>query len=347
MAESKGRSDGPTIPHPRERHALIGHKRAELAVLEALRSRRLAHAWLIAGPEGIGKATFAFRVARFVLAERDPFAAAAREPGSLAVAPSERVARQIAAGAHPDLFVLERTLGTNGKLRTEITVEDARRATSFLQTTSAQGGWKMLIVDVADELNRSAANALLKIIEEPPDRSLVLLVAHAPARLVPTIRSRCRGLRLDPLTPAEIGEIILGLPDNAASESVVAAAAALAEGSAKRALLFLQEQAIEFVRMVHDALEAPKDAGRAASLKLAGKLGAKAGEAAYDIVFDAIFDWLRERANRLARAQDRRAEAASRLWGEIEARKTEADTYNLDKRALVLTSLREVAELAL
>jgi DNA polymerase-3 subunit delta' len=109
----------------------------------------------------------------------------------------------------------------------------------------------------------------------------------------------------------------------------------------------MQEQAIEFVRMVHDALEAPKDAWRAASLKLAGKLGAKAGEAAYDIVFDAIFEWLRARANRLARAQDRRAEAASRLWGEIEARKTEADTYNLDKRALVLTSLREVAELAL
>src|SRR3984957_1766065 len=226
MEESKDRADAP--PHPRERFGLVGHARAELAVLEALRAGRLAHAWLICGPEGIGKATLAFRIARFMLSGRDPFARAA-EAYSIDVIETDLVSRQIAAGAHPDLFVLERTLGTTGKLRTEITVEDARRATSFLQATSAQGGWKVLIVDVADELNRSAANALLKIIEEPPDRSLVLLVAHAPARLVPTIRSRCRGLRLDPLTPAEIGEIILGLPDNAASESVVAAAAALAE----------------------------------------------------------------------------------------------------------------------
>jgi DNA polymerase-3 subunit delta' len=344
MAQSKDKADGP--PHPRERNGLVGHGKAELAVLEALRARRFAHAWLIGGPEGIGKATFAYRVARFVLAERDPFTRAA-SARSLDVAPDEGAARQVAAGSHPDLFVLERTLGTTGKLRTEITVEDARRATSFLQTTSAQGGWKVLIVDVADELNRNAANALLKIIEEPPGRSLVLIVAHAPMRLVATIRSRCRRLRLEPLTSAEIVEIISGLPDNRASQEAIAEAAALAEGSVKRALLLMEEQAIEFVRMVHAVLEAPEGSSRAASLKLAGKLGAKAGEGAYDIVFDAIFDWLRERAGHLASARDQRAEAAASLWSEIEARKSEADAYNLDKRALVLTSLREVAELAL
>ena len=344
MAERKDGADTP--PHPRERHELVGHRRAELAVLEALRSRRLAHAWLIAGPEGIGKATFAYRVARFVLADRDPLARATHAQ-SLDVAPEDKAARQVSAGSHPDLFVLERTLGTSGKLRTEITVEDARRATSFLQTTSAQGGWKVLIVDVADELNRNAANALLKIIEEPPGRSLVLNVAHAPMRLVATIRSRCRRLRLDPLTSAEIVEIISGLPNIDAPREAIAEAAALAEGSVKRALLLMEEQAIEFVRLVRDALEAPQAAWRTPSLKLAGKLGARAGEGAYDIVFDAIFDWLRERAGHLAAAHDERAEAAARLWGEMEVRKSEADAYNLDKRALVLTSLREVAELAL
>jgi DNA polymerase-3 subunit delta' len=346
MAESKSRIEGPTVPHPRERHVLIGHARAELAVLEALRSHRLAHAWLIGGPEGIGKATLAYRVARFMLSQRDPFAHAAKAGSSLDVAPTDRAAREIAVGSHPDLFILERTLGSAGKLRAEITVEDARRATSFLQTTSAHGGWKVLIVDVADELNRNAANALLKIIEEPPDRSLVLLVAHAPARLVATIRSRCRRLKLDALTQAEIAEILRRLPESTASEEAIAEAAALAQGSVRRALLVMQEHAVELVRLVHDALEAPRAAWRAASLKLAGRLGARGGEAAYDVVFDAIFDWLRDRANHLAASRDRRAESAARLWGEIEARKSEADAYNLDKRALVLTSLRDVAELA-
>ena len=324
----------------------MGHARAELAVLQALRSRRLAHAWLIGGAEGIGKATFAYRVARFVLSQRDPFERAALA-SSLDVSPKERAARQVAAGAHPDLFVLERTLGTAGKLRTEIAVEDTRRATSFLQTTSAEGGWKVLIVDVADELNRNAANALLKIIEEPLDRSLALLVAHAPMRLVATIRSRCRRLRLDPLTPDEITRVISAAQDARASESLIRDAAALADGSVKRALLLMQEDAVELVRMVRGALEAPRRDWREASLNVASRLGARAGEASYDIVFDTIFDWLRERANRLAASRDARAEMASRLWEEIEQRKSEADIYNLDKRALVLTSLREVAELAL
>jgi DNA polymerase-3 subunit delta' len=345
MAESKDKGKAEASPHPRDRYGLVGHARAELALLEALRSRRFAHAWLIGGPEGVGKATFAYRIARFILAQADPFARALLA-SSLDISPKEKVAREIAACAHPDLFVLERTVGSTGKLRTEIAVEDARRATSFLQTTSAQGGWKVVIVDVADELNRNAANALLKIIEEPPDRSLVLLVAHAPARLVPTIRSRCRRLRLDPLTPAQIVEIVSGLPDPGASPEAIAEAAALAEGSARRALLLLEEQAVELTRMVHAALEAPKADWRTASLRLASRLGARGGEAAYDIAFDAIFDWLRQRANRLAATGDERAEAAARLWGEIDARKQEADAYNLDKRAFVLTSLREVAELA-
>ncbi|MFI5012059.1 MAG: DNA polymerase III subunit delta' [Hyphomicrobiales bacterium] len=344
MTEPKDKSD--SFPHPRERYGLVGQARAELAVLEALRSRRFAHAWLIGGPEGIGKATFAFRVARFVLAGGDPFARAA-QASSLDIAPREPAARRIAAGAHPDLFLLERTIGTSGKLRTEITVDDARRATSFLQNTSGEGGWKVLIVDAADELNRNAANALLKIIEEPPGRSLALLVAHAPGRLPVTILSRCRRLRLDALAPAEIAEIISNLPGIDASERLIADAATLAEGSVKRALLLLQERAIELVRMARDVLESPAATWRTASLKLGGRLGAKVGDASYDIVFDAIFDWLQERAHRHAASLDARAETAARLWGEIEARKREADTYNLDKRALVLTSLREVADLAL
>ena len=329
----------------RQTHRLVGHQRAEREVFEALRARRFAHAWLISGPQGVGKASFAYRMARFILAGPDPFARAERA-SSLEISADHPAALRISAGAHPDLFLLERTLGSSGKLRTEIIVDDARRATAFLHSTSGEGGWKVLIVDAADELNRNAANALLKIIEEPPGHALILLVAHVPARLPATIVSRCRRLRLDPLTPREIVEIITHLPGNEASEDAIAEAALLAEGSVQRTLLFLESRAVEFARLTGELLEAPPKARSAATLKLAGRLGTRASEASYDIVFDTIFDWLRERANRQAADLDPRAEAAARLWGEIEARKREADEYNLDKRALLLTSLKDVAELS-
>ncbi len=201
MPEAKDGAE--SVALPRETHRLVGHRQAEREVLEALRARRFAHAWLISGPQGVGKASFAYRMARFVLAGPDPFTRA-EHASSLEIPASEPVSRRIAAASHPDLFLLERTIGSTGKLRTEIVVDDARRATAFLQSTSGEGGWKVLIVDAADDLNRNAANALLKIIEEPPGRALVLLIAHGPARLPATILSRCRRLRLDPLAPAEI-----------------------------------------------------------------------------------------------------------------------------------------------
>jgi DNA polymerase III subunit delta' len=344
MAEAKDSVENVVLA--RETHRLVGHERAEREVLEALRTHRFAHAWLIGGPQGIGKASFAYRMARFILAGPDP-AARAELASSLEIPADHPTARRIAAGAHPDLFLLERTLGPSGKLRTEIVVDDARRATAFLHSTSGEGGWKVLIVDAADELNRNAANALLKIIEEPPGRALILLVAHVPARLPATILSRCRRLRLDPLTPEQIVEIVSHLPGNAASEGAIAEAAQLAEGSVQRTLLFLESRAVEFARMAREVLDAPPKARNAAALKLASRLGARGAEASYDTVFATIFDWLRERANRQAAGLDPRAAGAARLWGEIEARKREADTYNLDKRALLLTSLKDVAELAL
>ncbi|MBV8962025.1 MAG: DNA polymerase III subunit delta' [Hyphomicrobiales bacterium] len=343
MADPKDNAD--TIPAPRQVERLVGHGRAELEVLEALRARRFAHAWLISGPQGVGKATFAYRIARFVLAGPDPFARAAHA-SSLRIPAHDPVARRIAAGAHPDLFLLERTLGSTGKLRTEIIVDDARRATAFLQSTSGEGGWKVLIVDAADELNRNAANALLKIIEEPPGHALALLVAHMPARLPATILSRCRRLRLDPLPSEEIIEIVKSLPANEASEKTIVEAALLAEGSVTRTLLFLEHRAVEFARMTREVLEAPSKSRSPAALKLANRLGTRGAEVSYDVVFDTIFVWLQERARRQAADLDPRAEAAARLWAEIENRKREADEYNLDKRALLITSLKDVAELS-
>jgi DNA polymerase III subunit delta' len=342
MAETQDQADN--LPHPRASHTLIGHERAELAVLEALRSHRVAHAWLISGPEGIGKATFAYRVARFLLAHANPFERA-KTVSSLEIGAADPTARRIAVGAHPDLFVLERTVGKTGKLRSEIAVDDVRRAIGFLQATAGQGGWKVLIVDIADQLNRNAANALLKIIEEPPGQSLVLLLANVASRLPATIRSRCRLLHLSPLAAAQIVSIVAALPGNSESERSIAEAATLADGSVRRALRLMEDRAVAFAGLTLEALETQGAQRRANLVKLIAKIGPRAEGASYDIVFDTIFDWLQARANTHVAQSSRQAESAARLWAQLERRKREADIYNLDKRALVLTSLNEVAEL--
>ncbi len=173
-------------------------------MLNAYRSGRIPHAWLIGGAQGIGKATLAYRMARFVLSHRDPLAPSVQRAETLAVDPSDPVARQITAGAHGGLLVLERGLNDRGVLRTVITVDETRETISFFGSTAAVDGWRVCIVDTVDELNPNAANALLKILEEPPQRSLFLLVSHAPARVLPTILSRCRKLPLRPLATADV-----------------------------------------------------------------------------------------------------------------------------------------------
>ena len=179
-------------PPPRATDALFGHADAEAALLAAYRGGRVPHAFLLVGPKGIGKATLAYRMARFVLAHPDPAAPAVQAATSLAVDPEHPVARRIAAQAHGDLLVLERTLNDKGVLRQQIAVDDVRRTVSFFGSTAGEGGWRVAIVDAVDELNRSGANALLKVLEEPPQRALLLLVCHSAARVPATLRSRCR-----------------------------------------------------------------------------------------------------------------------------------------------------------
>src|SRR5215216_5419336 len=190
--------------HPRETGALFGHREAEMALLNAYRSGRIPHAWLIGGPQGIGKATLAYRMARFVLANSRPMAPSVQHAETLALDPDEPVARQITAGSHGGLLALERGLNDRGVLRTVITVDETRETISFFGSTAAVDGWRVCIVDTVDELNPNAANALLKILEEPPQQSLFLLVSHAPARALPTIQSRCRKLPLRALSTEDV-----------------------------------------------------------------------------------------------------------------------------------------------
>src|SRR6516165_3631090 len=213
------------VPLPRETTVLFGHDGAEREFLAVYRSGRVPHAWLIGGEPGIGKATLAYRIARFVLAHPDP----SRVPdvASLAVDPDHRTVRRIAASAHPDLLTLERTVGDTGKLRTVITVDQVRRLSTFFGSTAGEGGWRVCIVDSADELKYpEGSNALLKMLEEPPQRSLFLLVSHAPGRLLPTIRSRCRRLALRPLGQGDVARAAATALGADAGDPALAAAAA-------------------------------------------------------------------------------------------------------------------------
>ncbi|WP_019643800.1 DNA polymerase III subunit delta' [Novispirillum itersonii] len=231
---------------PKENSLLLGHADAEHQVLDAWNRGRMHHAWLITGPRGIGKATFAYRVARFVLAQGTEAGGSGGlfgPPQTLDIPPQDPVFRQIAQGAHGDFRVIERQWDEKKKrFRGEIVIDSVRDVGEFLAMTA--GGWKVVLIDAADEMNRNAANAILKVLEEPSKRSLLLLLAHNPARLLPTIRSRCRHLPLRPPSEADALSLLgRGRPDLPREDAE--ALLRLSEGSIGRALELADEGGLQ------------------------------------------------------------------------------------------------------
>jgi DNA polymerase-3 subunit delta' len=343
MSPSASDNEPIEAPHPRDVVTFNGHREAEQEMLHAYRSGRMPHAWLIGGSPGIGKATLAYRMARFVLAHPDPAAAEVQTAPSLAVAPEHPVARRITAQAHGDLLALERTVGDNGKLRTEIAVADVRRTIAFFGSTAGEGGWRICIVDSVDELNRFGINALLKILEEPPARSLLFLLSHTPGQVLPTIRSRCRRLLLRPLQAEDVAKAaaeVLGLDE---TDEALRRAAALADGSVARAIALVDGPSLA----LHDSVamllaRLPEVDPRA--LHLLGDGLGRANEGAFETFLTSVRDWL---STRLAyeREPARMARVAS-VWEKFNQTAADVAVFNLERKPLVFSTFGMLAELA-
>jgi DNA polymerase-3 subunit delta' len=332
--------------HPRETTELFGHREAEASLLNAYRSGRIPHAWLIGGAAGIGKATLAYRMARFVLAHRDPRAPEVQRAETLFVDPTDPVARHVAAGAHGGLLALERTLNDKGVLRTVITVDETRETIPFFGSTAAVEGWRVCIVDTVDELNPNAANALLKVLEEPPRQSLFLLVSHAPARVLPTILSRCRKLPLRPLATDDVIRAAAQAAGIAADDPALVEAAESAEGSVARALTLLGGDALKLQQRTAALLASlPRVDPR--ELHALGEALPLSDRVALSAFIDSVDRWVGQRL----RADDANANAnlprlarLAEVWEKINRAARDTAEYNLERKPLVFSVFGLLAE---
>jgi DNA polymerase-3 subunit delta' len=326
--------------HPRESFSLLGQDAALARASRALRGDRPPQALLLTGPPGIGKATLAYRIARYLLA----YGGGAAGPEDLSVPPEDRAARQVAARAHPGLLVLTRTLNENtGKLMTVLGVEEARRLAGFFGMTSGAGGWRVVIVDTADDMNDNAANALLKLLEEPPPRAMLLLISNMPGRLLPTIRSRCQRLELRPLDDAALETLMKQhLPDRTPSERT--ALARLAGGSIGAALTLATGEGAELAAQADALIEQAADPDLLALLALGEKLGRIRD--GLDMFGTFLTETLAARIRTKAATGTAHLEVWSRLLTRLEQNFARSSGLNLEARGTVLAAARDLAFVA-
>ena len=360
-------------PHPRETLKLIGQQHAEEQFLDVFASGRLHHSWLINGSKGVGKATLAWSIAKFLLATPNPqqdgglFAETLASPTNLAIGQDHPVARRVMAGSEPGIFSLRRAYDEKRKRHKQmITVDEVRKLKSFFSLTATDGGRRIAIVDAADELNTNAANALLKILEEPPENAVLLLIAHQPSRLLPTIRSRCRELRLTHLSPKEVAEAVtqtgIEFPDQHKNPL-----AALAAGSPGEAIRLLQLGGMEIYQSLIDVISSMPNMDQTRAMAIADRYSGKASSDEFEL-FLGLCEVMLTRLSRkgamgdrpLQEAAQREEEtfsklcptpAAAKRWAQstqtILARLRHGRSVNIDPAAMILDMFFKIEECAL
>lgn len=312
-------SDAPGLSPRIASLQLQGHE-AELALFRgSLAKGRMPHAWLVSGPPGVGKATFAFTLARILLGGME-----ADNP----------VARRISAASHADLLVVERGYDEKKqRYRQEIVADDVRPINAFLRRTAAEGGWRVVIVDGAEWMNRSAANAVLKILEEPPPATVLILTSSAPGRLLPTIRSRCRRLELSPLPDAAMQRVLQLLWSDLPTQDF-ARIVSQSHGAPGKAVALLADTGGNMAALVAEVLQGvpPLRGYEIAEAVLRKDYG-------FSLFFALLADQLQSTARHAAKAGNRQCMALAAAWEQIMRVHTETERFNLDKQEALIEAM--------
>lgn len=317
-------SDASALPTPRETFAFEHGEAADNAFFDAYRRGRLHHAWLLCGPQGVGKASFAFRCARFLMGQRRDAA-----QGRLGMAHDDPDVRLISAGSHPDLLVLEREV-SDGKLKKSISIDAVRTVGEFFSKAPSRSAYRVCIVDSVDDLNVNSANALLKILEEPPQNGVLFLVSHSPGRLLATIRSRCRRLVFTPWTDEQVSDFVrqrIDLPEDDLIRLVH-----LAHGAPGRALSLLEEGALEWDAFAERLLSRPLPPRTELMTAAAGFKANSAknnGAQKFATFIACLSDRLHERALNAETAQA--CQNLAQLWSLLSQAASETEAVNLDR----------------
>lgn len=347
------------FPHPREAPDIVGHQEAMADAAGAIMSGRMHHAWLISGPKGIGKATLAYRMARTLLKH----GAGAAVPPDLTVPMDDPVFRKVMALSHPDLLLLRRPVDKTDRIQGVMPVDEVRKAFDFFSLSAGEGGWRVCIVDSADDMNIAAANALLKILEEPPRQSIFLLISHSPGRLLPTIRSRCRKLMLSSLNDRDLLQVVAAhFPE--LNKDELHLAAQLAEGRPGSALALARDGGLELFREMIALLMALPQPDLAALHVLGDRLSRVNAGQSYETMMEMLTTWL-ARMVRLGAAgtmppdrvagegalMQRLLAAApldqwAQVWENINSLLRRADSVNLSRKQVILSIFSRLAQTA-
>jgi len=344
------------LPHPRDQYELFGHEAEAATLAAAARSNRLAHAWIIGGPKGVGKATLAWRFARALLVH-----GAKNCPDDLSVPAQHPLARRISALAHSDIMLIRRPWDQERKrLKTELPIEEVRRLNGLFSHHASQGGYRIAIIDAADDMSRQAENALLKTLEEPPREALLLLVAHLPGALLPTTRSRSRALNLRPLDNETMARALSKLAPEL-DEERASLLAGLAEGCPGRALELFGLGGLDLYRGITGVLVSLPRLNGELLFALADRVARGSGERGLGL-FVQLMSGILQRVVRGAfgatLAVPDEVDLISRmralapleawvlLWENLQAMAIRADELNLDKKQLVLNAFFEMEALA-
>ncbi len=323
---------------------LTAHEDVRAFLAQAYQEGRMHHALLFEGAQGIGKATTGFHLAGHMLHYPDH----AQAPAQLAVPDLDKAPyRQISQGMHPALLHITRPYDAKtGKYRTAITVEEIRRITHFLSRTSGDGAWRIVIIDPADDMNRNAANALLKTLEEPPARALFILISHSSGRLLPTIRSRCQSLAFKPLNDAELKRALdvagRGVGMDVQDSGYFGALSARAEGSVRKALLLVAHGGLEITDTVDSVLNNARfDLPKAQAL--AGILGGRDADVQNQLFLEYVLDKAAAQALEFAQ-QGRLSEAShwSQFWDDLRREAADTESYNLDRKQAALIMMEKM-----